>query len=180
MKARVITLRLGGDGTFDEAPLTAFFAEHDALLVSEHFFVHEGAPTLALVVRYRERARSEFVGVGRTDVRRGAEEGAVQVGEPDRALFEALRAWRNGRARKDGKPAYVLFTNGQLAAIAHSRPRSRAALEEVEGVGVARVRDYADEVLAVVAGIPKILAPEQAGVAQEQGVGDADPSVPGP
>lgn len=169
MKVRVLTLRLGSDGAFDEAPLVAFFEQHEALLVSEHFFVHDGMPTLALVVRYRPRAES--APAARADVRRSAEEGAVLVAEPDRALFEALRTWRNGRARKDGKPAYVLFTNGQLAAIARVRPRTRAALEEIDGVGAARVRDYAEEVLAVVTGVP-------AGADAEE-VRGADPPVAG-
>jgi ribonuclease D len=164
MKVRVLTLRLGPDGAFDEGPLLAFFEQNEALLVSEHFFVHDGMPTLALVVRYRERAKVEAL---RADVRRAAEEGAVQVAEPDRGLFEALRTWRNGRARRDGKPAYVLFTNGQLAAIARVRPRTRAMLEEIDGVGAARVRDYADEVLAVVAGVPAGAAHEEARDADE-------------
>ncbi len=55
----------------------------------------------------------------------------------------------------------MLFTNGQLAAVARGRPRTRAALAEVEGVGEARVRDYADEVIAVVAGVPLSAAPEE-------------------
>lgn len=153
--------------------MLAFFAEHEALLVSEHFFVHEGAPTLALVVRYRDRVRGEPAPAGRSDVRRAAEDGAVHVDDADRALFEALRAWRNTRARKDGKPAYVLFTNAQLAAIARVRPRTRAALEELDGVGAARVRDYADEVLAVVSGVPHGAAPGDGG-------SDADRPISGP
>ena len=41
-----------------------------------------------------------------------------------------------------------------VATIARERPRSRAALVAVQGVGEARVRDYADELLAVVASVP--------------------------
>jgi superfamily II DNA helicase RecQ len=38
------------------------------------------------------------------------------------ALFNALKKWRNDCARRDGKPAYVLFTNAQLAHMAQQRP----------------------------------------------------------
>ena len=58
---------------------------------------------------------------------------------------------RNGRAKVDGRPAYVLFTNAQLAEIALQRPATRAALKALDGVGEARVRHYADEVLGLVA-----------------------------
>ena len=70
--------------------------------------------------------------------------------EPEhRAVFDALRKWRNERAKRDGRPPYVLFTNSQIASIARSRPDTRAALEAVPGVGEARIRDYADDLLAL-------------------------------
>ena len=50
MKVRVITLPLGHDGTFDDEPLQVLLHDRQARAVSEHFFVHDGRPTLALVV----------------------------------------------------------------------------------------------------------------------------------
>ena len=62
-------------------------------------------------------------------------EAALQVPEAERALFAALRRWRNERAKRNGRPAYVLFRNAQLADIARTRPTTLAALREVHGVG---------------------------------------------
>jgi hypothetical protein len=51
MKIRVFTLRFDADrGGFDDAALTSFLEQREALAVSEHFFPFEGIPTLALVV----------------------------------------------------------------------------------------------------------------------------------
>ena len=159
MKIRVLTLRLDPEtGCFDDGPVEAFFAAHEALAVREHFFVHEGAPSLALVVRDRE-VPAVPVAVRRDEARSGASAPPIAVAEADQGLFSALRAWRNARARRDGRPAYVLFTNAQLGAIAALRPATRAALAAVDGVGEARVRDYADEVLAVVAATPPGVEP---------------------
>jgi DNA helicase II / ATP-dependent DNA helicase PcrA len=67
-------------------------------------------------------------------------------------LFEALKRWRLERARVDGVPAYVVFHDSTLAAIAERRPRSAVDLGTVPGVGPVKLDRYADEVLAVVAG----------------------------
>lgn len=127
---------------FDDGPLTAFFATHDALNASEHWFVHDGVPTLTMVVRYRDVPSGPRPGAERPDP-------PIEVEPEHRAVFEALRKWRNDRARRDGRPPYVLFNNSQLASIARARPDTRAALEALPGVGEGRIRDYADDLLAL-------------------------------
>jgi DNA helicase II / ATP-dependent DNA helicase PcrA len=66
-------------------------------------------------------------------------------------LFDRLRDWRRGRARDDGVPAYVVFPDRTLAAIAEHRPRDWADLAGIAGVGPAKLERYADDVLAIVA-----------------------------
>ena len=66
-------------------------------------------------------------------------------------LFDRLRDWRRERAKADGVPAYVVFHDATLAAIADERPPDRAALASVSGVGPTKLDRYADEVLAIVA-----------------------------
>jgi DNA helicase-2/ATP-dependent DNA helicase PcrA len=70
---------------------------------------------------------------------------------PDGPLFERLRRWRKDRADADGVPAYVVFHDSTLAAIAERRPGSPHELLSVPGVGPAKLDRYAEEVLAVVA-----------------------------
>ncbi|HYF12471.1 MAG TPA: ATP-dependent DNA helicase UvrD2 [Actinomycetota bacterium] len=66
-------------------------------------------------------------------------------------LFDRLRAWRRERAKADGVPAYVIFHDATLAAIAEEQPSNRAALSTVQGVGPTKLERYADEVLEIVA-----------------------------
>jgi DNA helicase-2/ATP-dependent DNA helicase PcrA len=70
----------------------------------------------------------------------------------DEELFERLRTWRAARAGAEQVPAYVVFTDLTLQAIAEVRPGDPAALLRVNGVGPAKLDKYADDVLAVVAG----------------------------
>jgi ATP-dependent DNA helicase RecQ len=68
----------------------------------------------------------------------------------DAALFEALRAWRARTAKARGVPAYVVFPDATLAALAEARPASEAALLAVKGVGPKKLEEYGAELLALV------------------------------
>ncbi|MFL6156413.1 MAG: ATP-dependent DNA helicase UvrD2 [Marmoricola sp.] len=69
----------------------------------------------------------------------------------DLGLFESLKAWRKVRSDADSVPAYVVFSDATLEALAEVRPGDRRALEGIKGIGPAKVEKYADEVLAVLA-----------------------------
>lgn len=71
----------------------------------------------------------------------------------DEVLFEALRDWRAGRAKELGQPAYCVFTDATLTAIAEQRPGSVAALVKIPGIGQAKLDKFGDDVLALVSGI---------------------------
>ncbi len=62
----------------------------------------------------------------------------------------ALRAWRLAAAKKKGIPAFRIFSDKVLAAIAEDAPRDESELLEIAGVGPAMVAKYGKEILAVV------------------------------
>jgi len=70
---------------------------------------------------------------------------------PERELFEALRTWRREQARAADVPAFVIFNDATLTAIAERRPRNRAQLLRVPGVGEVKAQRFGDEVLRIVA-----------------------------
>jgi superfamily II DNA helicase RecQ len=74
----------------------------------------------------------------------------VSVAAGDGPLFERLKAWRRDRAKADGVPAYVVFHDATLAAIAEEQPSNRAALASVSGVGPTKLERYAEEILEIV------------------------------
>ncbi len=74
----------------------------------------------------------------------------------DEALFEALRGWRAERAKGLGQPAYCVFTDATLTALAEQRPGSVAELVKIPGIGQSKLDKYGEEVLALVsAGDPQ-------------------------
>ncbi|MEU8513661.1 ATP-dependent DNA helicase UvrD2 [Kitasatospora sp. NPDC048722] len=70
----------------------------------------------------------------------------------DEALYERLREWRAGQARKQGAPAYVVFTDATLMAIAEDVPASRQELAQISGVGAMKLDKYGAAVLSLCAG----------------------------
>jgi DNA helicase-2/ATP-dependent DNA helicase PcrA len=67
-------------------------------------------------------------------------------------IVAALRTWRSEECARIAKPAYVVFDNKTLAAIAAQRPASIGELAEVSGVGPAKLERYGEAVLDVVRG----------------------------
>ena len=75
----------------------------------------------------------------------------VSIAVGDGPLFDRLKEWRRDRARADGVPAYVVFHDRTLAAIADARPRDWADMAAISGVGGKKLDLYAEEVLQIVA-----------------------------
>ena len=72
--------------------------------------------------------------------------------EPGQAeLFEQLRAWRAGEAREQGVPAYIVFGDATLRAIAVARPERLDDLDGITGIGAKKREAYGDALLQVVA-----------------------------
>jgi len=67
------------------------------------------------------------------------------------AVFERLRSWRAGAAREHNVPAYVIFHDSTLAEIARLRPRDRAQLADISGVGARKLENFGEAILGVVA-----------------------------
>jgi ATP-dependent DNA helicase RecQ len=66
--------------------------------------------------------------------------------------FERLRAWRASVAKEQKLPAYVIFHDATLRAIAAARPGSLAELGTISGVGQAKLAKFGEQVLAALAG----------------------------
>jgi hypothetical protein len=95
------------------------------------------------------RSRSSRAGssrAGSSRARVSADLGGVEL-----ALFEALRELRRRLAQEQGVPPYVIFHDATLREMAERKPRSRAELAVVSGVGASKLERYGEVFLAVLA-----------------------------
>ncbi|GGL78264.1 DNA helicase [Streptomyces fumigatiscleroticus] len=70
----------------------------------------------------------------------------------DEGVYERLRAWRAVQARRSGQPAYCVFTDKTLMAIAETVPEDERELARIPGVGLRKLNRYGADVLAICAG----------------------------
>jgi ATP-dependent DNA helicase RecQ len=67
-------------------------------------------------------------------------------------LLSSLRAWRSATAREHGVPAYVVFHDSTLEAVAASQPRTLDDLRGISGIGAMKLERYGEALLAIVRG----------------------------
>ena len=98
-----------------------------------------------------------------TERRRSSRSGRSASGAPSAAAaaltadsqvrFAALKAWRAEVARAHNLPAYVIFHDATLAAIAALAPGTLRELQGVSGLGAKKLEAYGEDVLRVVSGV---------------------------
>ena len=84
--------------------------------------------------------------------RTAAPPAAADLDTAAQARFAALKAWRAEVAREHNLPAYVIFHDATLAAIAARAPQSPAELQGISGLGATKLERYGEEVLRVCRG----------------------------
>lgn len=72
--------------------------------------------------------------------------------ELDEALYERLRDWRAEQAARTRQPAYCVFTDKTLMAIAEVVPTAAEELSVIPGVGRRKLDRFGADVLAICAG----------------------------
>ena len=127
-------------------------------------FLHGLVPDAHPASLARTPARTSDLGHARPRCRvcNGVLNGAVSLklrrcdrcpADLDHELYVRLKDWRSGRAEEQSVPAYVVFTDATLTAIAEQRPADVAALVSIPGVGASKLKRYGAEVIALVRGV---------------------------
>jgi ATP-dependent DNA helicase RecQ len=100
-----------------------------------------------LLRREPERVRSRTA----RPARAAAAAAAADLPASAAPVFERLRAWRAATAKETGMPAYVIFHDATLRAIAAQAPGTLAELATISGVGEAKLAKYGQQVLDTLA-----------------------------
>jgi len=74
----------------------------------------------------------------------------IALDEAGQKRYDALKAWRAEVAKSHNLPAYVIFHDATLAAIAQAEPHDLEALQGIAGIGAKKLEAYGGEVLRVV------------------------------
>lgn len=69
----------------------------------------------------------------------------------DEEFLEELKEWRKAQADSEKVPAFVVFTDKTLQAIAERKPQSMTELKRISGIGPVKAEKYGEKVLDLVA-----------------------------
>lgn len=159
MQVRVITMRYseGVQGFPEDALRKATFGR-EVLGCEQHFFVYGNVPHIALVLTLGDAPGSAGGPPAEGEPWRRRDPNAPnpedELPEEMRPAYRALKQWRNDTAKAEGRPAYAIARNTQLAALVKAAPKTLAALKEIEGFGEAFCERYGKKVLEMIAELP--------------------------
>jgi ATP-dependent DNA helicase RecQ len=104
-----------------------------------------------VAVRLRESASAPAGRKSRTSKSRSdrVAPAAAPLDAPGQALFAALKTWRAEVAKTHNLPAYVIFHDATLAAIAQRAPHTLDDLQGISGMGATKLEKYGEDVLRV-------------------------------
>ena len=77
---------------------------------------------------------------------------SANLSSEDKLLLERLKTLRLQLAREREVPAYVIFPDRSLESMAEHRPATHDEFSQINGVGAAKLRDFADVFLAEITG----------------------------
>jgi len=136
MQIRIFTIPSADSGAL-QAEMNAFLVGHRILEIEQKFFQNENGGYWSFCVRY---------------ITGGAPPAPVYPGKKidyrevlndrDFAVFSKLRAIRKELAAADGSPAYVVFTDEELASIARLPEITEHALLGIHGIGEKKAAKY--------------------------------------
>lgn len=124
------------------AELNRFLATHKTATVEKEFFSVGQSAYWSFIVCYLDNADMQA-----TTNRKNTIDYREVLSKEEFSRFTRLRELRNKLAKEEGKPAYAVFTNEQLAKMVDCQVKSLAGLQEIDGVGEARLEQYASHFL---------------------------------
>jgi ATP-dependent DNA helicase RecQ len=127
-------------------PVMRFCTAHEMLVTTEHGGLALGPEARAVLKGERAVLIAEPPKTKRR--RNGGSSGAIPnpVGDP---LFDALRAKRAELAKEHGVPAYIIFHDSVLRAMAAFQPQTLREIGELQGVGEKKLETWGGEFLEV-------------------------------
>ncbi|RME07291.1 MAG: helicase [Bacteroidetes bacterium] len=138
MQIRVFSVPATGNEEWNEE-LNRFLRAKRILQVEQQLVQLNGQAFWSFCVHYLETGSSSAGSIRRkkVDYREVLDEAAFR-------RFSKMREIRKRLAKEEGVPAYAIFTDEQMAALARMPELSKAAMLQVQGIGEKTVEKYGD------------------------------------
>jgi superfamily II DNA helicase RecQ len=163
MNLEIFTLKFSEESKkFESEEIKEFIKNHKVEWIKEEFFVYQAVPYLTFIIQYqhisapKQGETKPSVEWTKTDKENKEKiDWKEDLSPEETPLFNALRQWRNLKAREEGYSAYVILTNKQLYEITKLKPKSFASLQSISGIGESKVKKYGQALLGLVSSYPE-------------------------
>jgi hypothetical protein len=137
------------DGQCDDAALGEFCQLHRITDCTSHFYLHHGEPYWTVLLRYHQPSPTLSANPKTPKKSPPKVDHYYRIADELRPLYLALKNWRNQQAAKEGRPPFVILSNAQVADIVNKMPKSKTALQSIDGIGAATVKKYSTSIFAI-------------------------------
>lgn len=137
MQVKIFTIPLSNT-ELSEAEVNAFLRGHRILQIDRHFS-SEGGGYWTLFVEYMDCESLEKVQPAN---RRDHRDAAASLSGEQKEKYERLKAIRRTIATQESLPAYLVFTNEELALLAQISVLNEETTKNVKGIAPKRLNDY--------------------------------------
>jgi len=71
------------------------------------------------------------------------------LSEEENQILLALKTWRKDKANELQQPEFMVFSNATLLGLTKAKPRKLTELNQVKGIGEAKITRYGDDLMAI-------------------------------
>src|SRR3972149_8245705 len=132
--------------SFNDSNMTNFLSDKELLRWESNFFERKNEYFWTVLVEYRPSIYTQGESLLKKETNKDESYKEILT-DNDWPLFNILREWRTEQSKKEGVPPYIICNNMQLARIVVKRPSSLNALQEIEGIGKAKIEKYGKDLL---------------------------------
>lgn len=72
------------------------------------------------------------------------------LNEAELKILDILKEWRKNKAFEKGIPPYVIAKNEQLVEIIKNNPKTLAELQNINGIGEKKSKEYGEEIIEII------------------------------
>lgn len=142
MKVKVLKIRISDQfQNMDEAVLNDYLERYDIIDLNTQLILSD-INYWSVFINYEEkqlRPATNNTNVNSKD----------ELSEEEAIIYNKLKNWRAEKARESQLPPYIIFHNAHLVSIAKHKPSNYEDLENVKGLGKAKIEKFGAEIIEV-------------------------------
>lgn len=142
MKVKVFKIRISDEFLVaDQAEINNFLAQNDILNANSNL-IEDETNYWSVLVSYQEKKVKD----SSNKANPVSEE---ELSQEEMIIYNKLKDWRSEKAREVQLPAYIIFHNTHLMAIAKYKPCNLEDLQNINGLGKSKTEKYGIEIIEV-------------------------------